>query len=233
MIANPDSGPYTLGYWDEAGYPAAEAAAEAAGIQVYGYVDSDYMIDPSDNGANGTSGDRSNTISDIEAQINTWLSYGIKNIFFDEVTDGINNGLGTDPNNSTDGQPNTFVEDYQELTAYVHANGGKTILNPGDVPAQSYMNAGDIVSIFEDDYSTYETTTFPSWVKSGGYNPDQFYNIIYNVPNATDMASVLSQAESDGIQNVYVTNLSLSNPYDANPSYLSTEANDAASNCSL
>ena len=125
MIANPDSGPYTLAYWDGSGYPAAITAAGAAGIQVYGYVDTDYMIDPSNNGANGTSGNRSNTISDVETQINTWLSYGVKNIFFDEVTDGVYSGLGTDPNNSTEGQPNTYVEDYQELTAYVHANGGR------------------------------------------------------------------------------------------------------------
>jgi len=140
--------------------------------------------------------------------------YGVTNIFFDDV--------------SAAAAQETY---YQTLSAYVHqqAAGSLTMLNPGTVPDQSYINAGDILAIFEGDYSTYQSTTFPAWVKS--YAASHFFHIIYNV-TAGEMPGVLTKAEQNNAGYVYATDDILPNPYDTVPSYLPSEASTAHSNCS-
>jgi len=183
-------------------YTSAIADARAAGDTVFGYVDTNYT---------------SVSLATAEANVSSWKNfYNVTNIFFDEVS-------------STAAQESY----YQTLSAYVHAQtaGSLTILNAGDVPAQSYMSAGDIIVTFEGAYSTYQTTTFPSWMSSYGAN--RFYNIVYDVPTSANMVSVLSQAEKDGIGYIYATNQNLPNPYGALPSYLPAELSAASTNCSL
>jgi hypothetical protein len=183
-------------------YIAAIVSARSAGIRVFGYVDTAYATD---------------SIASVEANINLWKSYyNVTDIFFDESSSSA-----------------TGEAYYQTLTSYVHQQtfGSLTILNPGGVPDQSYINAGDIIVLFEGDYTTYQTTTFPSWVNN--YPAHRFYNIIYNVPNATSMTTILTKATQNNIGYVYATNDILPNPYDTVPSYLSTEAGQAHSNCSL
>jgi len=183
-------------------YASAIAQARAAGAAVFGYVYSDY-------GAN--------SLASVEANINLWKNlYGVTDIFIDEAS------------------TNTSTESYyQALSNYVHTQtpGSLTILNFGTMPPQSFMSAGDIMITFEGDYSTYESTTFPSWVNS--YAADRFYNIVYDVPNQAAMTQVLSQAEHYNVGYVYATNDTLPNPYDSVPPYLSSEASEAHSNCSL
>jgi hypothetical protein len=109
--------------------------------------------------------------------------------------------------------------------------GSLTMINPGVVPDQSYINAADIISIFEGDYTTYETATFPAWIKN--YAPSHFFNVVFNVPNSASMTQVLTKAEQDNAGYVYATNDVLPNPYDTVPSYLAAEASEAHSNCSF
>jgi hypothetical protein len=183
-------------------YTSAIATAKAAGIKVFGYVYTNY-------GAN--------SIASVEANITTWNTYyGVTNIFIDEV--------------STTAANEPY---YQTLSNYVHqqTTGSLTMLNPGTVPDQSYMNAGDIIATFEGDYSTYESTTFPSWLST--YPANRFYNIIYNVPDQTTMTAVLTKTVQNNVGYVYITNDILPNPYDTLPPYLSVEASGANSNCSL
>ena len=182
-------------------YATAIAQARAAGSAVYGYVYTNY-------GAN--------SLASVEANISLWKSlYGVTNIFIDEAS----------INTST-------LQYYEALSSYVHQTpGALTILNFGTMPPESFMSAGDIMLTFEGSYSTYESTTFPSWVT--GYAADRFYNIVYDVPNQTSMTQVLGQAENYNVGYIYVTNETLPNPYDSVPPYLSSEASEAHSNCSL
>jgi hypothetical protein len=182
-------------------YATAISQAEAAGVAVFGYVYTDY-------GAN--------SLASVEANISLWKSlYGVTNIFLDQA--------------STSSSTESY---YQTLTSYVHrrTRGSLTMLNFGTMPPQSFMSAGDIMVTFEGDYSTYESTTFPSWV--GEYPANRFYNIVYDVPDQTSMTQVLSQAEQYNVGYIYATDNTLPNPYDTVPSYLSSEASEAHSNCS-
>jgi hypothetical protein len=183
-------------------YASGIAQARAAGIAVFGYVYSDYA---------------ENSLASVEANISLWKSfYGVTDIFIDQA--------------STSTTDESY---YQALTSYVHAQapGSLTILNFGTIPPQGDMSAGDIMVTFEGDYSTYESTSFPSWVD--GYAANRFYNIVYNVPAQTSMTQVLSEAEHYNVGYVYATNDTLPNPYDTVPPYLSSEAGEAHSNCSL
>jgi hypothetical protein len=107
--------------------------------------------------------------------------------------------------------------------------GASTIVNFGTVPAQSEVAAGDILVTFEGSASSYASTRFPAWMT--GYPPGRFYNIVYQVPDQQFMRSVLSEAASAGVGDVYATNDTLPNPYDTLPSYLSSEAAQAHSGC--
>lgn len=131
-VANPASGPGS----SYASNVAAQIATEqAAGIVMYGYVDTDY-------------GGR--TIAAVESDVALWASfYGITNIFFDRVT--------------TDAP--TEASFYAPLYAYVHAGGGNVILNCGVAPDQSYMAASDVLVTFEGDYPTYLSSySAPAWM---------------------------------------------------------------------
>jgi hypothetical protein len=155
------------------------------------------------------------SVSTVESNIAAWNSlYGVTNIFLDEASTS-----------------RSELSYYQTLSAYVHAeaSGAQTIINFGTIPSQSEMTAGDIIITFEGDYSTYGSTQFPSW--TSGYAPSRFYNIVYNVPDQMSMLSVLQQAASDGVGQIYATNDVLPNPYDTLPPYLTAEATQAHSGC--
>jgi len=199
MIANPASGPGTS---IDPNYTSAIASAKAAGIRVFGYVDTSFAALSS---------------ASVETNVNTWKNlYGVTDIFFDEAS----SAAGDEPY-------------YQTLDAYVHGQtaGSLVILNPGTVPDQSYMNAGDIIAIFENNTTVYQTATFPAWIHN--FAPSRFLAIVYNVPDQTSMTAVLSKAAQNGIAYAYATNDNLPNPYDTVPPYLAAEAGQARNNCSL
>jgi hypothetical protein len=151
----------------------------------------------------------------VETDINAWRTlYGVTSIFVDEA--------------STSGSELSY---YQTLSSYVHAQGtgAQTIVNFGTLPAQSEMTAGDILVTFEGAYSSYGSTRFPSW--AAAYPPSRFYNIVYNVPDQLSMLSVLREAASAGVGQVYATDDVLPNPYDTLPSYVTTESTQAHSGC--
>jgi Spherulation-specific family 4 len=181
-------------------YASAIAAARAAGVRVFGYVYTHYGAISA-----GT----------VEASISAWKTlYGVTSIFVDEA--------------STSSSELSY---YQTLSSYVHAQaaGAQTIVNFGTVPAQSEMNAGDILVTFEGSYATYGSTRFPSW--TAGYAPSRFYNIVYNVPDQLSMLSVLREAASAGVGQIDATSDVLPNPYDTLPHYLTAESSQARSSC--
>jgi hypothetical protein len=83
------------------------------------------------------------------------------------------------------------------------------------------MSIGDTVVVYEDSYANYASAAIPSWVSK--YSANQFYHIIYGASGSTAMSQALSLAEQRNAGYVYITDDTLSNPYDTLPSYFSSE----------
>jgi hypothetical protein len=134
MVANVDNGPGTALNTD---YASAISKAQAAGVQVFGYVYTSY-------------GSRS--LASVEADISTWKTmYGVTSIFLDEA--------------ATAGSSLSYYEALTNYV-HQEGLGALTIVNFGTTPSESDMSAGDILVTFEGDYVTYLGTRFPSWVSS-------------------------------------------------------------------
>jgi hypothetical protein len=176
-------------------YVSQVQASQAAGLAIYGYVWSDYGGE---------------SLSTMEAQVTDYLDwYGVTNIFFD--------GAATDCG--------TEASIYLPLYNFVHANGGKVMLNPGTATSECYMSAADIIATYEGDGADYASQTEPSW--ASGYAADRFFNIVYST-SAADMPSIVSHAESINVGYIYVTDAGEPNPYDVLPSYWSQELTTVA-----
>ena len=147
------------------------------------------------------------SIAAVESDITTYATwYGVHNIFFDEAS----TSCGVE------------ASYYLPLYTYVHARGGNVILNPGTATSECYMAASDVILTFEGSYADYVSGySAPSWMKN--YPASRFYNVVYSTPTAADMENAVTLSGSRNIGSIYVTNLGLPNPYDALPSYWSTE----------
>jgi len=117
-------------------YQAAVKQAQAAGITIMGYSDTNYAQRPA---------------SVVEADVRNYKAwYGVTSIFLDEVS-------------SSNGQLAYYrqLADYVHS-----ANPGSAVmLNPGTYPDQQYMSVGDIVMVFENNYASYVNLQAPSWTQ--------------------------------------------------------------------
>jgi len=167
-------------------YADQTTRSQAAGVKVTGYVHTSY-------GARAAA-----TVKGEIDLFYTW--YGVDGIFFDEV------------NNVC-----TTIAYYQDLYNYVkskHATKNLVILNPGTNTDECYINAGDIIAIFESAYTAYLTWTPNAWVNN--YPSNRFWHLVYgttqaNLPNAIQ----LSKNRRGGW--VYITPDVLPNPWDSLP----------------
>lgn len=169
-------------------------AYQRAGIDVFGYVDTDY-------------GQLS--LASVETNVSNWYSwYGVNGIFFDEAS-----------NDPALAGPGAY---YNELYEYVKQMTGPgvlgttVVLNPGTTTAQSYMADADIVCDFEGTEASYATATFPAWVDS--YPASRFWNIVYASAGVAQMENDVALARARNAGYVFVTTLDGANPYDAMPS---------------
>jgi hypothetical protein len=194
-IANPDSGP---GPSQNSDYVGAIDNLNAAGGGVVGYVYTDY-------------GNRG--MADVLADVNAFASfYHINGIFLDQVS--------TDP---------AEIPYYQSLYAAIEqAHPGFLIFgNPGTVPPESYVSASpptaDTLTIYENDdqLSPYSAFNPPSWVDNDPAN--RFDSIVYDVSSAATMEQYVRLAAQRNTGYFYVTDDTLSNPYDTLPSYWDQE----------
>jgi hypothetical protein len=164
---------------------------QAAGITFYGYVWTNYGSVP---------------IATAEAQIQDYAKwYGLKNVFLD----GASTSCATESSY------------YLPLYKYVHALGGKVILNPGTTSNSCYMAASDMIEIFEGTQANLTSWSRPSWMAS--YNRSRFLATVYQVSGTSAMEATARLAGTDGFGNVYVTDQALPNPYAQLPTYWSTE----------
>jgi hypothetical protein len=148
-------------------------------------------------------------LSQIEADVRHYKAwYGVTDVFLDEVR-GISSQLPY----------------YRKLARYVrNVNQGSSIwINPGDYPDQGYMAVSNVVMAFEGPYASYHNVDVPSWALA--YNPDRFANTIY-ATSGSEVTNALNLSRSRNAGYVYVTDGTGGNPYNALPSYWSSE--DAA-----
>jgi Spherulation-specific family 4 len=164
---------------------------QAVGITFYGYVWTDYGSVP---------------IATVESEIHDYAAwYGLKNIFLD----GASTSCATESSY------------YLPLYKYVHALGGKVILNPGTTSNSCYMAASDLIDMFEGTQASLGGWSQPSWMRS--YSQSRFIATVYGVTGSAAMQSSVRLAGTGGFGNVYVTDQSLPNPYGQLPSYWSSE----------
>jgi hypothetical protein len=196
-IMNPNSGPGTAQNSD---YTSAVDRCQNDSQNVIGYVHTSY-------------GSRSET--DVKAEIDDYYSwYGVDGIFLDEM--------------SSSSSTQSY---YSDLYSYIHTKGGSlhdlVVGNMGVFSSTDWpLNNGDVVDLlvgFEGSHSDYANISPPSWINN--YLSGDFAALVYNT-SSSDLSSTCSSLSSvgPGIEYRYITDDTLSNPWDTLPSYWSTEA---------
>lgn len=223
VVANVANGP---GNSVKADYTSSLSAAHAAGIKVIGYVDTGYF------GTTGLAANKTRlgslAIEDwraqIQSDINKWYQFygsSIDGIFFDQAQNACGPTAGSE----------TWADLYRDTTAYVKAYhpGATTIANPGVSPAACFQDAADILVTFEGSYNSYLNRQPPylpsAWEAT--YDPKRIWHLIYDVPDAAALATVISTSKANNAGYVYVTDDQLANPWDKLPPYMSSEVTAA------
>ena len=205
LIMNPNSGP---GRALDPNYVTAITTVHAAGSNflVYGYVHTKY-------------GKRS--LATVKGEIDQYYSwYAVDGIFVDETASAAS----------------PVASYYQPLANYITSKKPEAgvMLNPGVYPDQSYLNitvpsgSSLIVNVFESSYASYLTATVPSWAFS--YPSSRFSHLIYSA-TAAQMPNAVSLSQQRNVLWVYVTDLGVSNPWAALPSYWSSLTTLVKSGC--
>lgn len=180
VVINPNNG---VGSSVDSHFQKIVSKCNTLGINVVGYVATTYG---------------KKDLSAVKSEVDKWNTmYGVKNIFFDEVT------------NTSNG-----ISYYQDLYDYVR---GTTILNPGTSTIEGYMDCSDIIMDYESSYDSYISASFPSWRNK--YDADRFCHLIYEASQAESAnASILAKERNVGW--VYFTDDKYSpNPWDSLASY--------------
>lgn len=154
-------------------------------------------------------------IAQIEADVRNYRNwYGVTGIFLDSV-----NGIASE------------LPYYEELAGYVRRviPGATVWLNPGIYPDQHYMSVGNVVMVFEGTYAQYLNDQVPSWARA--FAATRFANTIYGAASSSEASSAISLSRSRNAGYVYVTNLAGPDPYNALPSYWSSENTAISTGC--
>jgi Spherulation-specific family 4 len=116
---------------------------------------------------------------------------------------------------------------YQSLYNYAITAGAKTVMfNPGTVVPQSYMFGPDeILQMFEGSEAQFQAASFPSW--TAGYPPSEFSATI-SAGTSGGLATDISDAQEDGVGNIYVNDEAEPPNYSTLPAFWSTEVQDVA-----
>lgn len=198
MIMNPNSGP---GLAQDPQYLRSVKAAQAVGIKVLGYVASAY-------------GDQTiRPIQMIQSEINSYKKwYGVDGIFVDEVASS-----------------SSFVPYYRRITNYIRgAKGSFVMINPGMVPAASYVSMADTTVVFEGSYASYLMWIMPRWLSN--YPASKITHLVY-ATSATQMPNAVKLGAARNAGELFVTDDVMSNPWDTLPSYWGIELSTILTGC--
>ncbi len=155
--------------------PQVRALLQAAGVQVFAYVPTDY-------------GDRD--LSLVRAEVNTCLCEGVEGIFFDEV------------NHILKGK---YHDHYQGLAAQVKEAGGTVIFNTGVAQTdEAIMDVADVLMVEHQWRVFYQTCSWRAKYPSARFmgcssNEPGAYSILGHVVDATTAPRLTNEAWSNGI----------------------------------
>jgi hypothetical protein len=184
----------------DANYTAAIAKAKAKGLILMGYVTSSYAT---------------HNPADIKAQIDQWNTmYGLTDIFIDEVTSDAGH-----------------VAFHTDLYNYVKSKNKNALvmINPGVGVDEGYVNSADIISIFENVYTTYTPLQLPAWVTK--YPPSKFLHLVHTTADKASMQNAITLSQQRNAGYVYVTDGVMPNPWTQLPTYWTDELAAIASSC--
>jgi hypothetical protein len=188
--------------------------ARGAGIQVLGYVWTDY--------ANNAAGNpvapwmTPAPLAAAEKEALQWYDwYRVTGFLFDGV-----------PTGTADGQ----LTYYLNLYRYVHQHipNAQVWINPGWYPASpDYMSAADVVMDFESSYDTLTANPPPAWVHR--YPASRFANVL-QLPDSESgrLGAALALTLADNAGHVYVAD---QQNYSALPAYWNAENAAVAAGC--
>ncbi|MCX7088969.1 MAG: hypothetical protein NTV00_13070 [Methylococcales bacterium] len=175
-------------------YTNAITAFRSAGGKVIGYVPTTY-------------GQRAQ--ANVLADVGRYTSfYKVDGIFLDEMSN--------DPNN---------VGYYQSLYNSIKTDPSSAsysiFSNPGASAPEGYVGTADVIVTYENQ-TNYANYTPDSWAEK--YSADHFAHLLYNVGTAAEMQASVALAAGRNVGYLYVTNDTLTNPWDTLPSYWNAEA---------
>jgi hypothetical protein len=184
----------------DSAYFAAIAKVHASGGKVIGYIST-------------KSGKRA--LSAVIQDINLYTQmYQVDGFFIDEMTND---------------SKTAHVQFYQSIYNYIKGLSANYQVtgNPGTTVPEIYASlpVADQLVVFEDNAKAYTKFKPAAWQSS--YPVSRFVHMVYNVP-AASLPSVVQFAAANGAGGIYVTSLTLPNPYAKLPSYWATETSDAA-----
>ena len=179
------------GQFADGNYVDVLARVRASGIRVMGYVDTLYGERPA---------------SLVKDEIDAWESlYGVTDAFLDQTASGA-------------GQ----VAYYRAIGDHIHARPGAVVMfNAGNNVDEHYLQAADILNIFEGSRSAYATFKPAAWTDD--YPRSRFSHLIYDVPDEAGMAAVLHRSVAQRAGYVYITSETLPHPWGALPPYWESE----------
>ncbi len=183
-VMNPASGPGTA---RDPAYADTVAASRAAGIAVFGYVDTDYA-------ARGIA-----AVREEIARYAAW--YGVTGIFFDQA--------------SMDPATLPYYAALAE-TVRSRGDSARTILNPGTATDEAFTAVADILLTFEDTYAEYVANYRPAaW--EARYPPERFWHLVHTTPTIPQLRHATSLSRERRAGYMYITPATLPNPWGALP----------------
>jgi len=183
-VLNPNSG---VGAVPNANLVQAVRDVRTAGVQVIGYVHTDYGRRATDE-----------VVAEIE-RYSEW--YGVDGIFLDEA--------------STTCTDEAYYASLNASVKRTRSD-AMTVLNPGTQTMECFMSVADVVITFEGNYDSYIADyVSPKWVAS--YPSGRFWHLVYGASTSVQMRGAVALSKSRRAGWIYVTPEELPNPWGTLP----------------
>lgn len=146
------------------------------------------------------------SLSDVLADVSRHFSfYKVDGIFFDQCSN----------------KPEDLLF-YTDLCGRTKTGGLSTCLNPGTKTLEDYAKIADFLMVAESDAAAYRARVSPAWETN---YPGKLWHSVHTCP-AADMPAIVRLARERGAALLWVTDDTLTNPYDTNPTYLDALATE-------
>lgn len=138
-------------------------------------------------------------VADVKADIVKWKTfYGVVNIFLDEQANNLAN-----------------VPKYADYVAFIKANGGYAVTNPGASCIQEYYTVAKADTILLSEKGG-DINPAPAWALPA---PDKYFAGICYATDQVKALELVAKSRTLGYGWIYVTNDTYTNPWDSLPTY--------------